>query len=86
MRSKRQELNRICMCGNIRSPRDPACSRPLASALFIASSRNLLPPWSSRVAGMSANATFGSYRMGPIFGGMLLSGKKVAELIAKKIK
>ncbi len=33
------------------------------------------------VAGMSANATFGSYRMGPIFGGMLLSGKKVAELI-----
>jgi len=35
---------------------------------------------------MSANATFGSYRMGPIFGGMLLSGKKVAELIAKKIK
>ncbi len=38
------------------------------------------------VAGMSANATFGSYRMGPIFGGMLLSGKKVAELITKKIK
>jgi len=38
------------------------------------------------VAGMSANATFGSYRMGPIFGGMILSGRKVAELIAKKIK
>lgn len=38
------------------------------------------------VAGMSANATFGSYRMGPIFGGMLLSGRKVAELIAKRIK
>jgi thiazole biosynthesis enzyme len=34
------------------------------------------------VAGMSANATFGSYRMGPIFGGMLLSGEKVAQLIA----
>ena len=34
------------------------------------------------VAGMSANAAFGSPRMGPIFGGMLLSGKKVAELIA----
>lgn len=33
------------------------------------------------VAGMAANATFGSYRMGPIFGGMLLSGEKVAELI-----
>ena len=38
------------------------------------------------VAGMSANATFGSYRMGPIFGGMLLSGKKVAELITPRCK
>jgi len=38
------------------------------------------------VAGMSANATFGSYRMGPIFGGMLLSGKKVADLIIQRIK
>jgi len=38
------------------------------------------------VAGMAANAAFGSYRMGPIFGGMLLSGKKVAELILKRLK
>jgi thiazole biosynthesis enzyme len=38
------------------------------------------------VAGMAANATFGSYRMGPIFGGMLLSGKKVAELILRQLK
>ena len=38
------------------------------------------------VSGMAANAVFGKYRMGPIFGGMFLSGKKVAEEIVKKIK
>lgn len=38
------------------------------------------------VAGMAANATFGSYRMGPIFGGMLLSGEKVATLIMEELK
>lgn len=38
------------------------------------------------VTGMAANATFGSYRMGPIFGGMLLSGKKAAELITQRLE
>ena len=37
------------------------------------------------VAGMAANATRGSYRMGPIFGGMLMSGEKVAEKIAARL-
>jgi len=37
------------------------------------------------VSGMAANAVFGGYRMGPIFGGMFLSGKKAAEEIIKKL-
>ncbi|MDI6605802.1 MAG: sulfide-dependent adenosine diphosphate thiazole synthase [Candidatus Omnitrophota bacterium] len=36
--------------------------------------------------GMCANAVFGGPRMGPIFGGMLLSGKKVAADLLKKCK
>ncbi len=38
------------------------------------------------VVGMAANAVFGSHRMGPIFGGMLLSGEKVAKEILEKLK
>ena len=38
------------------------------------------------VAGMAANNAFGGPRMGPIFGGMLNSGKKVAELLIKRLK
>ncbi len=38
------------------------------------------------VTGMAANATFGSYRMGPVFGGMLLSGEKAASLITQELK
>ena len=35
--------------------------------------------------GMSANNVMGGYRMGPIFGGMMLSGRKAANLILKKL-
>lgn len=38
------------------------------------------------VCGMAANAAFGSYRMGPIFGGMLLSGEKAARLITEELR
>lgn len=37
------------------------------------------------VCGMCANAVFGGPRMGPIFGGMLLSGRKIAQELIKKI-
>ena len=37
------------------------------------------------VVGMAANAAFGTNRMGPIFGGMLLSGKKLADILSKKL-
>ncbi|MGC8616028.1 MAG: sulfide-dependent adenosine diphosphate thiazole synthase [Desulfurella sp.] len=36
------------------------------------------------VCGMAANACSGAHRMGPIFGGMLNSGKKCASLILEK--
>ena len=38
------------------------------------------------VAGMTANAVFGSPRMGAIFGGMLLSGRKAARVARRLLR
>lgn len=38
------------------------------------------------VTGMAGNAVFGGPRMGPIFGGMFLSGEKVANEIVARLK
>jgi thiamine thiazole synthase len=37
------------------------------------------------VAGMAVSAVFGGPRMGPIFGGMIRSGKRVAEEVLKRL-
>lgn len=53
----------------------------VAEEMTLKNSREVCP--GLYVCGMSANAVFGGPRMGPIFGGMLLSGKKIAEELLK---
>jgi len=50
-----------------------------AESLTLRNTREVFP--GLYVAGMAANATFGGPRMGPIFGGMLLSGEKAANML-----
>jgi sulfide-dependent adenosine diphosphate thiazole synthase len=55
----------------------------LAEKLTLENTREVFP--GLYVAGMAANATMGGPRMGPIFGGMLLSGEKAARDILKRV-
>ncbi len=55
----------------------------IGEKILIESTKEIYP--GLYVAGMAANACSGGQRMGAIFGGMLLSGEKVAKLIIKKI-
>jgi len=54
-----------------------------AETLTLENTREVFP--GLYVTGMAANATFGGPRMGPIFGGMLLSGEKVANELLKRL-
>jgi thiamine thiazole synthase len=54
-----------------------------AEQLTLENSREVYP--GLYVAGMAANAVAGGPRMGPIFGGMLLSGEQVAEELVERL-
>jgi len=56
----------------------------LAEDTIVKNSKEVAP--GLYVCGMCANAVFGGPRMGPIFGGMLLSGKKVAKDLLKRLQ
>ena len=61
----------------------PMCAE-VGEAFVVENTKDIFPR--VYVAGMAANAVFGGPRMGPIFGGMLLSGRKVANLILKEFE
>jgi thiamine thiazole synthase len=55
----------------------------VAEETIVKNSKEVVP--GLYTCGMCANAVFGGPRMGPIFGGMLLSGKKVASELLKRL-
>ncbi|MCP8309836.1 MAG: thiazole biosynthesis protein, partial [archaeon] len=69
---------------SIMVPGEKSMWASLAEKLIVENTREVCP--GLYVAGMAVAALHQTPRMGPIFGGMLLSGRKVAELIVKKIK
>jgi thiamine thiazole synthase len=54
-----------------------------AEETIVKNSKEVMP--GLYVCGMCANAVFGGPRMGPIFGGMLLSGRKVAQDLLRRL-
>ncbi len=55
----------------------------VAENMIVKNSKEVVP--GLYTCGMCANAVFGGPRMGPIFGGMLLSGRKVAVELTKRL-
>ncbi|UCF78164.1 MAG: thiazole biosynthesis protein [Candidatus Eiseniibacteriota bacterium] len=60
----------------------PMCA-DVAERTILDNTREIFP--GVFAAGMCCNAVFGAPRMGPIFGGMLMSGKRAAELILAEL-
>jgi thiamine thiazole synthase len=65
-------------------PGEKAMWAPQAESLTVEKTGEVCP--GLFVAGMAVAALHGTPRMGPIFGGMLLSGRKVASLILERLK
>jgi thiazole biosynthesis enzyme len=55
-----------------------------AEARILAHTREVYP--GLIVTGMAANAVSGEHRMGPVFGGMLLSGEKAAAMVLEQLR
>ncbi len=69
---------------NLTVPGEASMWTPKAEILVVEKTGEACP--GLYVAGMSVAALHGLPRMGPVFGGMLLSGRQVAEIIAAKLK
>jgi len=69
---------------NLTVPGEASMWTPKAEILVVEKTGEACP--GLYVAGMSVAALHGLPRMGPVFGGMLLSGRRVAEIIAAKLK
>jgi sulfide-dependent adenosine diphosphate thiazole synthase len=78
--SKRKDLNLSGLIKGVEGPMDAE-----AGEMFVVDHvREVFPGlW---IAGMSVCATQGGPRMGPIFGGMLMSGARVAKEVGKTLK
>ena len=69
---------------NLSVPGEKSMWASLAEQLTVENTKEVCP--GLFVAGMAVAALHQAPRMGPIFGGMLLSGRKVAGLVIEKIK
>jgi len=65
-------------------PGEGAMWAEMGEKLTVENTREIYP--GLYVTGMAANAVSGAPRMGPIFGGMFLSGRKAARKILKNLK
>ncbi len=69
---------------NLVVPGEKSMWAPLAERVMLKNTGEVCP--GLYAAGMAVAALHQTPRMGPIFGGMLLSGRRVAEIVAERIK